>query len=92
MDARIRNEKKFTIEATSINLDDPNANIKVGIQSNCEHIGDELRMLETATCAFFLKSFPRIHKDNRQSVIDQYIGRVSALLRGSLDQIEKKSE
>ncbi len=91
MDARIVNkddkEKKLVLEAVGKKLDTPEGSISVKVSTNCEHVHEDLKLLENATCAFFLKAFPRIEKNDRESVIDQYITRINSLLAKALTAV-----
>ena len=92
MDAKITNEKKMTLEAIGKDLDTANdGNISVKITSSGgTNVSDELRLLESATCAYFLRAFPRIVKEDRVSVVEQYINRVGHLLNLAAEQFNDK--
>lgn len=88
MDARItppNNELNITFEAHGKNMDSPNGSISVKTISNCAHVSDELRMLETITYSYFMHAFKKIVPKDRADVINQYIERLSKHLPEALD-------
>lgn len=88
------NEKVLEMKAYSSDFDanTGDVNINVEIHSNCKHVGEDLRLLETATCAYFLKALPRVHEDDRESLVNQYVTRVRTMLLGAVGATKDNKE
>lgn len=86
------NVRSLIMTATSFDGESENGeNIQVQIKTTCHHVGEDLKLLETATCAYFLKAFPRIVPEDRISMVDQYTVRLRNLLLSAVNALQSKT-
>lgn len=85
-------DKHLLLEAVGEGLDQDGGSINVKVSSTCEHVADDLKLLETATFAFFMKFLPRIVREDRESAVNQYLSRLDVLLNDALKRVEEETK